>query len=158
MPTVDRSALVERLTKERDYQASGRRRLWASEAGGCTRKAMLRIGGYQPTHPFPLQAREAMQNGIMFEDDTAAALREVYGERLSQQVYIGNDFWSQITPSSFNARQWARSGETIKAESPTIQIVRRMLYRHLTRSGIPALRKIPPFDLGCLMGVEPTTS
>src|SRR5512138_3219352 len=95
MNSIVRPALVQRLKTDGAYSSSGRPRLWASEAGGCARRAMLRIQGFKPTLEFPLQAKEAMQNGKMFEADTEDALLKAYGMgRIQSQAYLGNDLWS----------------------------------------------------------------
>ncbi len=94
MDNIVRSALVQRLKSDGAYSSSSKPRLWASEAGGCPRRAMLRVQGYKPRIEFPLQAKEAMQNGKMFEADTEDALPKAYGmARLQSQPYLGNDKW-----------------------------------------------------------------
>lgn len=95
--TIVRSAMLSRLEdKDRPkYQSSGKPRLWGSELGGCLRKAMLRVQGYEPTLEFPIEAKEAMHNGIMFEADTLQALKQTYGEKnVLEQLALGDNLWS----------------------------------------------------------------
>ncbi len=142
MNTIIRSALINRLQQERDYRSSSKPRLWASEAGGCARKAMLRIQGFQPTREFPIEAKEAMQNGVMFEADTEDALRLTYNGRLSTQVYLVNDQWSckadfildigsahpTIIEHKAQGEKWWNFQGSIPKHEHLVQI---LLYRHL---------------------------
>ncbi len=87
-----------------------------------------------------------MQNGIMFEDDTAVALREAYGERLSRQVHIGNDFWSCkadfvidllgdrpiiIEHKAVGEKWWNFNGSIPKAEHALQLLLYRLLYQKM---------------------------
>ncbi len=58
------------------------------------RRAMLRIHGYEPTIEFSVQSLEAMRLGVVYEDDTLAALKHKYGSNVQSQVWLGNDNWS----------------------------------------------------------------
>lgn len=55
---------------------------------------MLRVNQYKPTLEFPLVAKEAMHNGVVYEGDTGAALTMEYGSRITEQLYLGNRRWS----------------------------------------------------------------
>jgi hypothetical protein len=95
--TIVRPALLKRLdAKDRPRYSTDRKpKLWGSELGGCLRKAMLRVQGYEPTIEFSLDAKEAMHNGVMFEDDTLQALRDVYGDKaVIDQLALGDNLWS----------------------------------------------------------------
>lgn len=67
--------------------------MFPSEAGGCNRAVYLRLNG-EIGSPFNLFTLRLMNAGIAFEDMTEKRLKEFFGERLSSQVQIKNNYYS----------------------------------------------------------------
>lgn len=88
-------AIVQAVNKERAYVSSGPRRLWGSDLGYCPRKAMLRVLGYPATIEFSTDAKLKMRAGVVWEDETIAALLDLYGDqRLITQFVLSTPVWS----------------------------------------------------------------
>ena len=88
---------IEKSLAPRAYKSSGSKLLWASEVGSCPRKVMFRILGYKEETEFPLELREKFQWGNIMEDETARALKGVYGEQLTTQLPLKTKYWSGKT-------------------------------------------------------------
>jgi hypothetical protein len=139
-------ALVQLLKpRESSKSSSSKPRLWASEVGGCLRKAMLRIKGFKPTLEFPLKSLEAMHNGVILENDTLAALKAAYGADVTGQVWLGNDMWScyadfvmfhqqphaAIIEHKATGDKWWNFNNELPKESHVVQL---SLYKYLYKS------------------------
>ena len=88
---------IERSLEPKEYKSSGLTRLWASEVGSCPRKAMFRILGYKAESDFPVELREKFQWGNIMEDETARALKVMYGAQLTTQLPLRTKYWSGKT-------------------------------------------------------------
>lgn len=70
-------------------------RLWASDAFGCLRRAVLKLQGAATTvDPAPTML-QAFRYGNLYEDDIVAAVVRQFGEqRVTTQLRLGDDYWS----------------------------------------------------------------
>ncbi|MBC8273395.1 MAG: hypothetical protein H8E40_00280 [Chloroflexi bacterium] len=93
---IVRDAIIKSL-EPREYKPTEPVLLWCSEIGTCPRKALFRILGYESTWDPPLELREKFRYGVIIEDETARALKEMYGEQLATQLPLRNKFWSGKT-------------------------------------------------------------
>ena len=95
-----REAIVEYLKEESKAQTAAwekrhegqENKLFVSDLGQCVRKAYLRINGYKETHPFRSYVLEVLRAGILWEEETARALRSIPG--IQEQLHVGNAKWS----------------------------------------------------------------
>jgi len=95
--TYIQHAIMSHLTREREpYKSSDRKPLlWASDMNKCSRKAMIRVTGIaEPTIVPDDQMQLYFQAGNMWEDDTLASLKWYYGDDLTDQLVLRNQFWS----------------------------------------------------------------
>jgi len=91
-----RDSIIKSL-EPREYKSSGPTLLWCSEIGACPRKALFRILGYKSTWDPPLELREKFQWGNVVENETARALKEMYGKQLTTQLPLRDKYWSGKT-------------------------------------------------------------
>lgn len=68
--------------------------LWSSDTGNCHRKAILRVTGTSGSDFFNDKSLGYMNTGVITEDETALALKYVYGDRLETQVELKYNMWS----------------------------------------------------------------
>lgn len=83
---------VAKSLEPKEYRGSTL--LWASEIGGCPRKSLFRILGFKSEKEFPLELLEKFQFGKVLEDDTGRMLKEMYGNRLTNQLELRTKVWS----------------------------------------------------------------
>lgn len=100
MDTIVKSAMRQhrrneekRNNEERAARPAGKQRLWASDVGKCSRKAMMRLQGYESTIPFEDTSLDYMRVGVILEDDTTESLEGVY-EDVESQLVLKTDCWS----------------------------------------------------------------
>jgi len=74
------------------HKSSGKLR--PSELGGCPRKVMLRIQGYEGSGGFSDISIARMELGVHYEDATFKRLKKHYGDRIEQDVAVGDEYWS----------------------------------------------------------------
>lgn len=88
-------AIRQDIERERNYESSGKPRLWSSDMGYCPRKALMRITGYEKTIDFSTESKLKMRGGVILEDETGRALQEVHGEQnVDTQFRFSTDIWS----------------------------------------------------------------
>jgi hypothetical protein len=68
--------------------------LWPTDLGSCKRKTILRVTGNTGDPNFGTRALDYMNTGVIYEEETANALRHVYKERLTEQLELKYQMWS----------------------------------------------------------------
>lgn len=71
------------------------KKMWASDAFGCLRKAVLKLQGYASTvTPAPTML-QAMRYGNLYEEDIVQAIIRQFGDqRVTTQLRLSDRFWS----------------------------------------------------------------
>jgi len=91
---IVRPVIVESLQDDPKRKRTSTPRLYPSDAGSCGRKVMLRVMG-ATSSPFPLIAKQAMDNGNAYEDSTLKLLQKKFGEDgIATQVEFKTEYWS----------------------------------------------------------------
>lgn len=84
--------------KDKEYRKTHRTNvrgnLWSSDLGKCHRAAILRTNVGSGSFDASDQALRYMNTGVITEDATLAALKHVYGSRLTDQVVLKYKMWS----------------------------------------------------------------
>ena len=90
-----RDLFVQGLQAEKPpYPKRAYPKLYPSDAGSCGRAIMLRVLGASGT-PFPINAMEAMDNGVVAEDQTLKILQAAVGpENVATQIVLQTEEWS----------------------------------------------------------------
>lgn len=82
------------LAEKPPYPKKAYPKLYPSDAGSCSRAIMLRVLGAKGSE-FPVNALEAMDNGVAAEDQTLRILQAAIGaENVATQVVLQTDQWS----------------------------------------------------------------
>lgn len=82
------------LVEKPPYPKKAYPKLYPSDAGSCSRAIMLRVLGAKGSE-FPINALEAMDNGVVAEDQTLKILQAAVGEsNVATQVVLQTDQWS----------------------------------------------------------------
>lgn len=91
---IRQAFLAHHAAERPKYVSSSKARLHPSEFGGCKRKVMFRVRGVEGS-PFSLTQKEAMRDGIAYENDTLEILQSAFGKtRVATQVVLKNEHWS----------------------------------------------------------------
>lgn len=85
----------EKERRDKEYAKKKRKKkgwtkgsIWATNVGGCHRKALLRVTGKPGQETFTARSLDYIDMGIEMEDRNADALLFEYGDRLEQQLEL----------------------------------------------------------------------
>lgn len=135
---VEQHIELERVRSEtawRERHSDTVPHLFVSDVGSCPRKAVWSaVNSYhkhplrvEATHPFSPYVQAIMRAGIVWEKETEAALRAIYGDDLQTQVPARNTHWSGrpdfILPNNIIVEHKATNPYNFKAKG-------RLPYRH----------------------------